>query len=346
MSHRRIGHYRDQAAAARKRENVRGGFPTKMAGLFVFPTKMVGLYTGGGTPRWIQFLALWAAVIVPALAPPAARAAIKLDLRYDRSVAPVSFAAREIEQAAAAAKDDAALAVVIEVEPAGELGEQGYRIERPAAGEIRLIGGDAVGAMYGGLDVAEAIRQHNLAGLPAGKHTPYVAQRGIKFNIPLDLRTPSYSDNSDAAQANIPVMWEREFWTAFLDDMARHRYNVLSLWSLHPFPSLVKVPEFPEVALDDVWRTRIKLDDRFSGLGVDMVKPAMLADHEVVKKITIDEKIEFWRWVMQYAKDRGIDVYFFTWNVFTWARRASTASPAAWTTRSRSRTSGPAFAKW
>jgi hypothetical protein len=43
--------------------------------------------------------------------------------------------------------------------------------------------------------------------------------------------------------------------------MARHRYNVLSLWSLHPFPSLVKVPEFPDVALDDVWRTRAKLDD-------------------------------------------------------------------------------------
>jgi hypothetical protein len=48
-----------------------------------------------------------------------------------------------------------------------------------------------------------------------------------------------------------------------------------------------------------------------------MVRPAMLADHEVVKRITIDGKIEFWRWVMQHAADRGIRVYFFTWNVFT-----------------------------
>ena len=93
---------------------------------------------------------------------------------------------------------------------------------------------------------------------------PHVAQRGIKFNLPLDLRTPSYTDCSDAAQANIPEMWSREFWTEFLDVMARHRYNVLSLWSLHPFPSLVKVPEFPEVALNDVWRTRAKLDDTFA----------------------------------------------------------------------------------
>ena len=182
---------------------------------------------------------------------------------------------------------------------------------------ITVRGADAAGAMYGGLDIAEAIRTGTLDSLKDSDHKPHIARRGIKFNIPLDLRTPSYTDCSDAAQANIPEMWEREFWTEFLDAMARHRYNVLSLWSLHPFPSLVKVPEFPEVALDDVWRTRAKLDDTFSFAGNDMVRPAMLADHEVVKRMTIDEKIEFWRWVMQHAADRGIQVYFFTWNVFT-----------------------------
>ena len=33
--------------------------------------------------------------------------------------------------------------------------------------------------------------------------------------------------------------------------------------------------------------------------------------------MTIDEKIRFWRDVMQYAHDRGIEVYLFTWNIFT-----------------------------
>jgi hypothetical protein len=47
--------------------------------------------------------------------------------------------------------------------------------------------------------------------------------------------------------------------------------------------------------------------------GMAMVRPEMLADHEVVKCMTIDEKIEFWRWVMQSAAVRGIQVYFFTW---------------------------------
>ncbi|GAJ19343.1 unnamed protein product, partial [marine sediment metagenome] len=31
--------------------------------------------------------------------------------------------------------------------------------------------------------------------------------------------------------------------------------------------------------------------------------------------MTIDEKIAYWRKVMRYAKDRGIDIYFITWNI-------------------------------
>src|SRR5882757_1801318 len=118
--------------------------------------------------------------------------------------------------------------------------------------------------MYGGLDVAEAVRINAVAELPATIHRPYIAERGFKFNLPLDLRTPSYSDNGDSFQANIPQMWSREFWHTLLDEMARDRYNVLSLWSLGVFPSMVKVPEFPDVSLSDVWRTTAKLDDTFS----------------------------------------------------------------------------------
>ena len=181
---------------------------------------------------------------------------------------------------------------------------------------ITVRGTDAAGAMYGGLDIAEAIRTGTLESLRDSDHAPHIAQRGIKFNIPLDLRTPSYTDPSDAAQANIPEVWSMDFWREFLADMARHRYNVLTLWSLHPFPSIVKVPEFPRVALDDVWRTTAKLDDKFDHNGNNFVRPEMLAHHEVVKRITIAEKIQFWRDVMQLAKDRGVDVYWFTWNVF------------------------------
>lgn len=183
---------------------------------------------------------------------------------------------------------------------------------------IAIFGDDANGAMYGALDVSEALKIGTYSKLTNVEKTPHIAQRGIKFNIPLDLRTPSYSDCGDAAQANIPHMWEMDFWKTFIDNLARNRYNLISLWSLHPFPSLVKVPEYPNVALDDVWRTKWKLTDDFDGVGSDAVKPEMLADFEVVNKMTIDQKIKFWRNVMQYAKDRGIEFYVFTWNIFTY----------------------------
>ncbi len=252
--------------------------------------------------------------------------AASLELKNDPATGePGKFAAAEIRRAATAkgmtlGEEARATRVVLTVQKEAKSVAQGYSIRVQNEGGRRIItvrGADEAGAMYGGLDTAEAIRTGTLDALKDSDHKPHIAQRGIKFNIPLDLRTPSYTDCSDAAQANIPEMWERTFWTEYFDAMARHRYNVLSLWSLHPFPSLVKVPEFPEVALNDVWRTRAKLDDTFSFAGTDMVRPAMLADHEVVKRITIEEKIEFWRWVMQQAADRGIRVYVFTWNVFT-----------------------------
>lgn len=226
----------------------------------------------------------------------------------------IDFARAEIRAAAKVAKR-AAPRVTITTDLEGE--PQSYAIEKRGA-EFVVRGADTAGAMYGALDIAEAVRLGTLDALAGVRRSPHIARRGIKFNLPLDLRTPSYSDNSDAAQQNIPEMWSLDFWRAFLDDMARHRYNVLTLWNLHPFPSMVKVPEYPEVALADVQRTRAKLDDTFSLTGHDMVRPAMLAEAETVRRMSIDDKIRFWREVMQYADDRGIEVYLFTWNIFVW----------------------------
>ncbi len=179
-----------------------------------------------------------------------------------------------------------------------------------------VFASDPAGALYGGLDVAEAIRFGNLHRLQDADHSPYIARRGIKFNIPLDARTPSYSDAGDSAQQNIPEMWSMDFWKEFLDEMARDRYNVLSLWNLNPFPSMVKVPEYPDIALADVKRTSIRFEDH-THTGTDMWSPTIAAHLETVKQMTIDDKIRFWRDVMQYAHDRGIEVYLFTWNIFT-----------------------------
>ena len=171
--------------------------------------------------------------------------------------------------------------------------------------------------MYGGLDLAEALSLDMDDEIRDIDKSPFIARRGIKFNAPLDARTPSYSDNSDAAQANIAEMWSLDFWREFLDHMARHRYNLLSLWNLHPFPSMVRVPEFPDVALADVKRTTVPLDETFSHRATDMVRPEMLARLETLRQMSIEDKIEHWRKVMDMAHDRGIEFYVFTWNLYT-----------------------------
>lgn len=204
------------------------------------------------------------------------------------------------------------------------LNAEGYTIQKVVDGAATnwwVIGKDNRGAMYGGLELAEAVKlADGLAGVKDRQTNPYLAERGIKFNIPLDARSPSYSDDSSSAQPNIAQMWDIDFWTGFLDNMARHRYNMLSLWSLHPFPSMVRVPEYPNVALADVKQKSGDLWDA-TLYGTGMYDPSWTLT--TVKTMTMDEKITFWRWVMQHAKDRGIDVSVITWNIFTYGTEPS-----------------------
>ncbi len=216
---------------------------------------------------------------------------------------PAEFATQEI---GAAAKAAAVAEPRVTFKIDSSLGAQAYRFNVDSNGAVVVTGGDASGAMYGGLDIAEGVRLGSLKELVSDPrlHTPHILDRGIKFNVPLDWRTPTYSDRNTSSQDNVPEMWSIDFWHEFIDEMARDRYNLLSLWSEHPFPSMVKVPEFPEVALDDVWQGKADANGAYT-------------DHVVVKKMTMDEKIAFWREVMQYAHSRGVAVYIFTWNVFT-----------------------------
>ena len=268
----------------------------------------------------------------------------RLTLYCDRAIPQIAFAADEIQRSASRKgttvetkplaefrKADAGASVIIAhgaearriasglgVGPVSSDVSQSYALRKASGGHPAyvVLGFDADGAMYGGLDIAESIHLGMLPQLQNTDRTPYVADRGIKFNIPLDARTPSYSDASDSAQQNLPEMWSMDFWREFLDEMARDRYNVLTLWSLHPFPSMVKVPEYPDVALADVKRTTVRFEDHRHN-GTDMSNPEILAHLETIKPMTIEEKIRFWRDVMQYAQDRGIEVYLFTWNTFT-----------------------------
>jgi len=182
--------------------------------------------------------------------------------------------------------------------------------------KICVYASDLAGLLYGGLELAEQIKLNGLEHIKETKQNPYMERRGTKFNIPLDVRTPSYTDVSDVAQKNIPEMWNLDFWKEYIDNLARYRYNYISLWSLHPFPSLVKVKGYEDVALNDVQRSTVEWKEYYRGDGVGFTAPEILENPEIIKKISIDEKIEFWQKVMKYAKGRNIDFYVITWNIF------------------------------
>lgn len=198
------------------------------------------------------------------------------------------------------------------------LEEQGYR-RHCEKGCIRICGADEPGVMYGILDLAEELKTG--AELCDRTIVPYLKNRGIKFNIPLDARTPSYSDASTSATKNIPHMWELSFWYRFLDRMAEEKYNVLSLWTLSPFPSLVRIPEFPNACIEDVKVTTKPFHAKLSG--VDIYSESHRKSLITVKKLTIEEKISFWQNVMEYAKNRCIRIFLFTWNVFVYGTEDS-----------------------
>ncbi len=109
---------------------------------------------------------------------------------------------------------------------------QGYAIQRVVDGAATnwwVIGRDDPGAMYGGFELAEAVKMASgLAGVINRQANPYRANRGIKFNIPLDARTPTHTEKTSPTRmtsyhSNVPEMWSLEFWSRYLDQMARHR---------------------------------------------------------------------------------------------------------------------------
>ena len=242
-----------------------------------------------------------------------------VSIRYDQSDPRMAFAAGDLREAirevgCRVVESGAERTIVLDTFELG-MGPQSFRIRREGK-NVRVVGGDSLGAMYGGLELAEMISLGGgLDAVVEKARKPYVFRRGLKFNIPFDGRAPSYDDTGTSAHENIGVMWEWEFWEAFLDTLARNRYNVLTLWTNHPYPGIVDLKKYPGVSYDDVCRLRERVDtgsDRHFD-DTDLMDPAVV---EVIKKISLADKIAFWNKVFDHADARGIDIIVFHWNIY------------------------------
>jgi hypothetical protein len=72
---------------------------------------------------------------------------------------------------------------------------------------------------------------------------PFVAQRGVNFNVPLDICTTSFDGSGGLAQNNGQTIWDFAVRRGYFEDLARCRENVISLWAAHPFPAMIKREE-------------------------------------------------------------------------------------------------------
>ncbi len=154
---------------------------------------------------------------------------------------------------------------------------EAYRIESKDK-FVMVCGGDAVGLMYGLLEVKNQLKSGKRK-IESKEESPNLMFRAIKFNLPWD----SYR-RSEALSLHYETCRDTNYWEAFLDMMVENRFNKLTLWNLHPFSYMVKIKKYPEAC--------------------------SVSDKDLV------EWQKFWHTLFRMAKNRGIETYLINWNIF------------------------------
>ena len=150
----------------------------------------------------------------------------------------------------------------------------------PEGKVITVYGGDNRGMIYGALALAEALRNGTqLEAIKAQEEKPNLEFRGIKYNLPWETYRPS-----SALNQHIETAKDLEYWEAFLDMMVENRFNVVSLWNMHPYTFMVKPKNFPEAS---PWSRK------------EQAKWQHL-----------------YREIFRMAKERALDTYIVHWSIF------------------------------
>lgn len=186
-----------------------------------------------------------------------------------------------------------ALRVAIDPSISEALGADGFRLEQQGR-TLAISASTDRGAMYGVLDVAEQIRLGTAPDRIAARDVKAPFEfRAIKFNLPWAAYRTSF-----AIEQHDETCRDLRFWEAFLDMMAANRFNVLTLWSLHPFHYLVRPRSFPEAC--------------------------PFNDTELA------EWQRLWHGLFALARERGIETYLINWNIFVSPEFARAHQVARW----------------
>ena len=159
------------------------------------------------------------------------------------------------------------------------LGAEAFAIV-PKGKIITVQGGDNRGLIYGALALAETLEN----GTPLGKikkaqEAPNLEFRGIKYNLPWETYRPS-----SALDQHLETAKDLKYWEAFLDMMVKNRFNVVSLWNMHPYTFMVQPKNFPKAS---PWS-----DEEFA------------------------EWQHLYQEIFRMAKERALDTYIVHWSIF------------------------------
>ncbi|CAN5481337.1 hypothetical protein BH23BAC1_BH23BAC1_23920 [soil metagenome] len=164
-------------------------------------------------------------------------------------------------------------------EKAPGLEAEGFSIHRQHA-TIRIEAPDAAGAMYGILDILDQVKAgRTLVDIKDKTINPALAFRGIKFNLPWS----SYREH-ESLQIHTTTVRDLVFWEKFFDMMVENRFNAITLFSIHPWPFMVKSSKYPEAS--------------------------SLSDEE------IKEWKAYWHTLFGMAKERSIKVFMVNFNIY------------------------------
>ncbi|MEX2604435.1 MAG: hypothetical protein WD361_09520 [Gracilimonas sp.] len=206
-------------------------------------------------------------------------------LLYDESVPQADYSAEQLKSALAeqnytVTNDRSNYDFLLNIGVNGvTLGPEAFEII-PNGKFITIYGGDESGMVYGALALAvELSNGVTLADIRAVREEPNFPFRGIKHNLPWDTYRPSM-----ALDQHYETARKLDYWEAFLDMMAKNRFNSLTLWNLHPFTYMIMPRNFPEAS--------------------------PFTEEE------LDEWRELYRGIFRMAKERGIDTYIVNWSIF------------------------------
>ena len=211
----------------------------------------------------------------------------KITIAYNHQSYPVAFGVSKIESALKKTGEVLQLTapenanIIIRVSEANKkfsLQKEGYDI-RFQNNVLILSAIDAGGAMYAAFDVAEQIQMGKAWKSILSKNiNPHFTVRALKFNLPWS----SYRVGP-AMDQHLEVCRDLNFWQSYIDQMAENRFNIISLWNVHPFSFMVKPVNF------------------------------LLANN--YSDAEMKEWKHFWTSLFRMCKDRAIEPFIVNWNI-------------------------------